>query len=214
MTVHAPQQGNDAAGVSLAGVYRLLKWFRSEDFRQAVRVALAMVITYGIALSMDWDKPFWAALSVAFCSLATVGDSINRGIQRVLGTLLAGVVALMLVALFPQDRWLFLLSMSAFIALCTYRMNNSPRFFFIWFAAGFTVPILAMVGGTVGANSFEIIILRAQQTTLGVVVYSLVAVLLWPRRGRGAIRGLRAHRLQRPAPALRTVSQVDGRHCG
>jgi hypothetical protein len=155
----------------------------SERFKDAFRVALAMVITYAIALSMSWDKPFWAALSVAFCSLATVGDSINRGIQRIVGTLLAGVVTVLLVALFPQERWPFLVSMSAVLALCTYRMTGSPRYFFIWFATGFTIPILAILGGGLALNSFETIILRLQETALGVVVYSVVAVLLWPRPG-------------------------------
>ena len=151
--------------------------------KEAIKTALAMVITYGIALAMDWDKPFWAGFSVIFCSLATAGESIDRGIQRVVGTLIAGVVTLALLALFPQDRWLFLLSMSAFIALCTYRLSSGSRFFFIWFAAGFTVPILAILGGGLAPSTFDTVILRAEQTVLGVVVYSLVAILLWPRRG-------------------------------
>ena len=155
----------------------------SDRFKHAFKVALAMVVTYGIALSMDWDKPFWAALSVAFSSLATTGDSINRGLQRVIGTLAAGVATLALVALFPQDRWPFLIAMSAFIAFCNYRLSAGSRFYFIWFAAGFSVPIMAILGGAIGANSFSTVILRAQETILGVVVYSLVAVLLWPRRG-------------------------------
>lgn len=155
----------------------------SDRYKSAFKVALAMTITYGIALSMNWEKPFWAGLSVAFCSLETAGESINRGIHRVLGTFLAGVATVMMMAFFPQQRWPFLFCMSAFIALCTYRMSGGSRFSFIWFNAGFNVPILAMLGGPVGLNSFDIIVLRVQETTLGVVVYSLVAVLLWPQRG-------------------------------
>jgi uncharacterized membrane protein YccC len=155
----------------------------SDRFKDAFKLALAMVITYGIALSLNWEKPFWAGLSVAFCSLATAGESINRGIHRIAGTLLAGVVTLTLMALFPQERWLFLLAMSAFIALCTYRLSSGSRYFFIWFATGFTIPILAMLGEGLGLNSFNVVILRVQETALGVIVYSLVAILLWPQRG-------------------------------
>lgn len=155
----------------------------SDRFKQAFKVALAMVITYGIALAMDWEKPFCAGLSVAFCSLATTEESLNRGVHRAVGTFLAGVAALIMVALFPQDRWPLLLAMSGFIALCTYRLSGGSRFTFIWFNAGFNVPIVAMLGGHVGLNSFDVIVLRVQETTLGVVVYSLVALLVWPRRG-------------------------------
>ncbi len=147
-----------------------------------------MVITYGIAMSMGWEKPFWAGLSVAFCSLATAGESIDRGVQRVLGTALAGVAVLSLMALFPQDRWLFLLSMSAFIGLCTYLWTSWSRNAFIWFNAGFNFPILALLSGGLALTSFEVAILRAQQTALGVVVYSLVAVLVWPQRGGASFR--------------------------
>jgi len=171
----------------------------SDRFKASFKVALAMMITYGIAMSMGWEKPFWAGLSVAFCSLATAGESINRGVHRVLGTFLAGVATVAMVALFPQDRWPFLLAMSAFIALCTYRFSGGSRFAFIWFNAGFNVPILAMLGGNIGLNSFDIIILRVQETALGVVVYSLVAVLVWPRQGgagfKNAVRSVcDAHR--------------------
>lgn len=155
----------------------------SDQFKDAFKIALAMVITYGIALSLDWEKPFWAGLSVAFCSLATTGESISRGIHRVVGTLLAGAATLMLMALFPQERWLFLLAMSMVIAFCTYRLSSGSRYFFIWFAAGFNIPILAILGDGLAINSFDIVILRVQETTLGVVVYTLVAILLWPRLG-------------------------------
>ena len=155
----------------------------SMRFKESFKVALAMLITYGIALSMDWDKPFWAGLTVAFCSLATAGESIKRGMDRTLGTILAGVVTVCLVALFPQDRWLFLISMSAIIAFCTYQLSSGSRHFFIWFTCGFTIPILAFLGGGMSLSSFNIIILRVEETALGVIIYSLVALFVWPQRG-------------------------------
>jgi signal transduction histidine kinase len=155
----------------------------SDQFKHAFKVALAMVIAYGIALGMGWEKPFWAGFAVAFCSLATAGESIDHGMQRIAGTLLAGLATIVMVALFPQDRWPFLLAMSGFIALCTYLVSGVSRYNYLWFNAGFNVPILAMLGDNLAINSFETIILRAQETALGVVVYSLVAVLVWPRRG-------------------------------
>ncbi len=147
-----------------------------------------MVITYGIAMAMNWEKPFWAGLAVAFCSLATAGESIDRGIQRVVGTVLAGIAVLTLMALFPQDRWLFLLSMSVFIGICTYLWTSGSRNNFIWFNAGFNFPILAILGGGLALTSFDIVVLRAQETALGVVVYSLVAVLIWPKQGGASFR--------------------------
>jgi uncharacterized membrane protein YccC len=36
--------------------------------KEAIKTALAMTIAYGIALSMDWDRPYWAGFAVAFVS--------------------------------------------------------------------------------------------------------------------------------------------------
>jgi len=91
----------------------------SDRVKAAVKTALAVVLAYGVALSMDWEKPYWAAFTVAFCSLATVGESLNKGLLRLSGTFLGGVAAITLIALFPQDRWLFLVGMSIFGGFCT-----------------------------------------------------------------------------------------------
>ena len=80
--------------------------------KEAIKTALAMTIAYGIALSMDWDKPYWAGFAVAFISLATVGQSLNKGVLRMVGTLVGAFVALTLIALFAQDSWPFILFLS------------------------------------------------------------------------------------------------------
>ena len=75
----------------------------SDRFKAAVKTALAMVLAYGIALSMDWDNAYWAGLSVALCTLSTLGESLNKGLLRLSGTFMGGFVTLALIALFPQD---------------------------------------------------------------------------------------------------------------
>jgi uncharacterized membrane protein YccC len=148
-------------------------------FKAAFKTALAMVVAYGIALSMDWHNPYWAGLAVAMCSLSGLGESLRKGLLRVSGTLIAIPVTLTLLASFPQDRWLFMLFMSIYIAFCTYMMAGTFRYYF-WICAGFSVPLLALAGGPEGLNAFETVILRGQETSLGVVAYSLVHILVWP----------------------------------
>ncbi len=50
-----------------------------------------MTIAYGIALSMDWDRPYWAGFAVAMISLATIGQSFNKAALRMIGTLMGMV---------------------------------------------------------------------------------------------------------------------------
>ena len=62
----------------------------SDRFKAAIKTALAVVLAYGVALSMNWEKPYWAAFTVAFCGLSTVGESLNKGLMRLSGTFFGG----------------------------------------------------------------------------------------------------------------------------
>src|SRR5215470_4577897 len=161
--------------------------------KAAVKTALAIVLAYGVALSMDWEHAYWAAFTVAFCSLSTVGESLNKGLLRLSGTFLGGVAAITLIALFPQDRWLFLIGMSIFSGFCTYMMFGTSRWYF-WYVAGFSVPLLALAGGTNPLNDFQTVVVRGEETALGLVSYSLVWLLIWPTSTRQAFEDA-VHRL-------------------
>lgn len=156
---------------------------QSARFKEAFKTALAMAIAYGIALWMDWDRPYWAGFAVAFISLATVGQSLNKGAMRMFGTLIAVVVALTLISLFPQDRWLFMASLSAYVGFCTYMMAGSQQQYF-WNVCGFVCVIICMDAGPDSIEAFNTALLRAEQSGLGILVYSLVTVLLWPTNSR------------------------------
>jgi len=147
--------------------------------KESIKTALAMTIAYGIALSMDWDRPYWAGFAVAFISLSTIGQSLNKGAMRMLGTLLALTMSLLIIALFAQERWWFMVALSGWVGFCTYRMSVSRRSYF-WYLAGFASAVIAFDGGINPVNAFDTAILRAQETGLGVLVYTLVTTLLWP----------------------------------
>ena len=123
--------------------------------KESVKTALAMTIAYGIALAMDWDNPSWAGVAVAVISLATVGQSLNKGALRMLGTLVAVVVALTIIALFPQDRWLFALLLSVWVGFCTYMMGGGKHQYF-WLVGGFVAVIISVQAGSSSIDAFDI----------------------------------------------------------
>ena len=159
--------------------------------KEAVKTALAMTSSYGIALGMGWDKPMWAGFAVAMISLSTAGQSLNKGVMRMLGTLVAVVAALTLLALFPQDRWLFMLVLSLYVGFCTYMVMGN-RYQYFWFVSAFVCMIIAFESGAESQQAFQIAVLRAQETGLGILVYSLVSIFLWPQDSRAALEGVTA----------------------
>ncbi|WP_193164757.1 FUSC family protein [Microbulbifer hainanensis] len=151
--------------------------------KEAVKTATAMTLTYGIALGAGWNKPMWGGFAVAMVSLSTLGLSLNKSALRLLGTLVAAVVALCLIGLFPQERWMFMVGLSLWVGVCAYMMQGSNRAYF-WNVCGFVSVIICVSVVTTSASPFQVAILRAQETGLGILVYSLVAMLIWPRHSR------------------------------
>jgi hypothetical protein len=88
--------------------------------KETIKTGLAMAISYGVALQLGWDNPKWAGIAVAMISLSTAGQSLNKGAMRMLGTLVGLAAALTFLAIFPQDRWLFMVVLSLYVGFCTY----------------------------------------------------------------------------------------------
>nr|WP_255441535.1 MULTISPECIES: FUSC family protein [unclassified Synechococcus] len=150
----------------------------SPRIRFGLRLALAMVMAYAVALSMDWQKPFWAGISVTVLSLDSAGQSLLKSILRIVGTLAAAVVALSLIALFPQDRWWFFLSLSLYEGFCCYRMLGSP-YPYAWMVSGFVAAIIAIDGGPPdGLTDFNVAMERLQETGTGILAYAFSGFLI------------------------------------
>ena len=165
----------------------------SRTAKESVKTALAVTLVYAIALGMDWDRPYWAALAVAVCSLGTLGDSLTKAANRMLGTALAIVVAFLILSLTIQDRWWFMVLLSAWLAFCAHRLTGS-RVPYVWQVGGFVTAIIAIDASGIPEQAFTTAVLRAQETTMGVVVYSLVSIFLWPARSGTQFRAIARER--------------------
>lgn len=146
-----------------------------------------MVIAYGIALGMGWENPRWAGFAVAMISLSTAGQSLNKGVLRMLGTFMAAAVALTLIALFAQERWWFMVALSVYLGICTY-MLMGKTFQYFWYVSAFVCLIIAVDGGPSAETAFQTAMLRTQETGMGILVYSLVSVFLWPQSSGGSLK--------------------------
>lgn len=190
----------------------------SMRFKEAFKTALAMVIAFGVAMALDWEEPVWAGVAVAVISLPTIGQSLNKAAMRMLGTLVAVLVALALLVAFPQDRWGFITAIALYFGLCTY-LAGGNRYQYFWQVCGFVCLIVAFAAIQAPGDGFRIAVLRAQETGLGILVYSLVAMILWPVSSRSlfddAARSLAAtqHRLYRACRAS-IVGDKNGEAAG
>jgi uncharacterized membrane protein YccC len=147
--------------------------------REAIKVGLAMTVAYYLPLRFEWMSATWPAVAVAFISLPTAGQSIQKGLLRIAGTLMAFVASLLILGLFTQQRWLFLLAFSLYLAVVTYKMTGRDGQYF-WFCAAFVAMMIATAGPGDG-DAFEYAAYRTMETIAGVAIWTVISVLLWPR---------------------------------
>lgn len=139
-----------------------------------------MVLSYYVAMRFSWLNPSWAAITVAVVSSGDIGQSLGKGVLRAKGTFLAFLAGLFFIAVFPQDRWLMLLSLSIFLFFVTYKMTGKQGQY-AWFVTGFVTLMIVTAPVESPADSFEFAAYRALETLTGIGIWTLVSVFLWPQ---------------------------------
>ncbi|MCU8501877.1 FUSC family protein [Vibrio vulnificus] len=152
----------------------------SASTKEAIKAALAIVFALCLAMWFQWDKPYWAAIAVAVMALnETFAHSLQKGQNRIIGALMGTGYALFLITLFSQDRFLFIAFYTLFLAVSLFMASDEKRGYI--FVQGYTVcTIICCMGGFDSIYTFHYMMLRIQETLLGIVVFTLVYKLLWP----------------------------------
>ncbi|QLE83716.1 hypothetical protein FLM48_00585 [Shewanella sp. Scap07] len=148
--------------------------------KEAIKFGVALALTMVVSLSLGWTKTSWSMLTVVVLSgLSAYGYVAQKSRNRIVGTLIGTLYAFVAIALFAQQRWMFIAAMALFLAICVY-MGGHRRWGYM-FNIAITVALIistAVTGDS--ANVFNTAVLRLQDTVLGVVLYSLVYRSLWP----------------------------------
>ena len=174
-------------------------------FREAIKIGLATVITYYIAMRMDWMNPTWAAIAVGMISLPTAGQSINKGILRMRGTLIAFVAGLFFLGLYPQSRWLFFIALTPFLGFIAYKTAGSKNQYF-WFVIGFVTLMICTAGSGTSDYMFQFAAFRTLETLMGILVWTLISVFIWPRSNLDALKTVSKSLLENQTKLVGQVS--------
>ena len=141
-------------------------------------VSLALYVAFWLQL----DNPYWAGTSAAIVCQPQLGASLRKGWFRMIGTLVGAVMSVVLLALFPQDRVLFLGALALWAAVCAFGATALRNFASYAAAlAGYTVAIvggdlLGAVGGLNANAAFLTAVSRATAICLGIVCAGVVLV--------------------------------------
>jgi hypothetical protein len=160
-------------------------------FRYATKTALSLTLAYLIPMAMGWSQPQTAAITVMLiAATGMVSDSLQKGVLRILGTVVGAALGLSLIALFPQDRLVYLLAVSIVASIVIYLYNAYQGDSTVFMLTA-VVTLMVFNGGDAD-GAFLYGVDRAFMTAFGVIVYTVVASILWPVKTADNTRALAA----------------------
>ena len=155
--------------------------------QEAFKLALSMMLFYWLALWMNWDLPKFGALAIVVVSLSTTGASLNKGVMRVAGTGLGALAGFVLLSWFSQSPVGMLLGVGLYLVIIGYFMQTS-RQGDTWFNAGLIAVAVWSSSYMQVDTAFHFATTRFLETAAGVIIFTLVSILLWPRTSGQALQ--------------------------
>ncbi|CUW46931.1 FUSC family protein [Novacetimonas hansenii] len=179
----------------------------------AARNTLASLIALAAALWMELDSPQWAVATVWSVAQVRRGESMSKARWRIVGTLAGAVAAVVFIAAFPQQAWLFFPAVAAWIGLCSFLATFSVNFrSYAFVLSGYTCSIIAVAAASQPDNVFFIAVSRATYIVLGVVCEAAMALLFahnLASRARATMLARVEDVLHRLASLLREIVLYD-----
>jgi uncharacterized membrane protein YccC len=179
---------------------------QAPSLRSAFATTLACQIAIVVVMTLHLSNPAWAVVTILVLATPTAGASVQKGVLRLVGTVIGAGLALMLIEWFDQMPLAFSLS---FFALCmAAAYGASGRQHSYAYLIGFvTVIIVAMEGLAQPDQAVNIAFARACEVGVGVATGVLVRLSVWPVRSTTRLRGELAASLEQGASLLHASGQ-------
>ena len=163
----------------------------------AAKTTLSALLALLVAFAFNLDEPKWSLLTVFIVAQPASGLVLAKSFHRLIGSVVGAAMALLLVALFAQERVLFIGALAVWLGFCTFAAKYARNFAAYGFVlAGYTAAVVGIPGALTPGNAFYIAVARLTEIGLGIIMTATVSHLLLPvslgARLRKAIVDLRA----------------------
>ncbi len=153
-------------------------------FRHVAKVAIASTLAMGLCMLLELRGPATAMVScIVVMMFQQSGMVIARGFYRGLGMLGGSLAGLVLVSLFSQASWMFLLVLASWIGLCVFGSSYFRNFQSYGFLlTGYATAITSLPALSNPYGVFDNLVYTVSEVVIGVACASLVSALIFPRR--------------------------------
>ncbi len=146
------------------------------------KMTLAVVIAMWVSIRFELGQPFTAMVTAFIVMQPQSGMVLMKGVYRALGTVAGMLASLVLFALFPQERELFLLGLSLWVGLCTTGAALSRNLNTYGFVlAGYTAAMIGLPLLPQPASFFVYATNRCTEVMIGIFCAGIVSELIFPQ---------------------------------
>jgi uncharacterized membrane protein YccC len=148
------------------------------SFKSFLAVALALLIGFSAGL----PRPYWAVASVYVVAQPLTGALRSKAVFRLLGTVVGGCMAVLLVPPLVNAPELLSLALSVWVGLCLYLslLDRTPRSY-VFMLAGYTAAIIGFPSVNAPQVVFDTAVSRIEEIIIGILCATLVHSVLFPR---------------------------------
>lgn len=152
------------------------------DWLFSIKAFIAACVAFYVALWINLPSPYWAVATVYIVSQPLAGPTASKALYRLMGTVLGGVGAVLLVPNLVNTPELLALGLSLWTGVCLFLslMDRRPHSY-MFMLAGYTAPIIGFPSVDDPGAIFITAISRVEEIGLGIVCASLVGAVVFPR---------------------------------
>ncbi len=152
--------------------------------QHGIKCGLAAILAWWVAQTIRLPNPTWALITVFVLALAPyVGSMGEKGLLRIVGTLIGGFLGMLLVGNFADNIVVIAGGVFVILTVCTWLFGWN-RFPYAFFLCALTTNVVVSSGLSDPDHSWSIAIHRFLEVSIGVGSTLLVSSLLWPRYAR------------------------------
>ncbi len=165
--------------------------FRNVGFREiifSVNCFIAVMLSLFIAFRLELKNPWWAMITVYLTSQTLSGAMRAKAVYRIIGTLISGVVMLIIVPNLVDAPELTAAAIILWVAFCLYvsLLDRTPRSY-MFALAGYTAALVGFPTVLDPGGIWDTAIGRMEEIVLGTVSAALVHSVVFPRSVTSAL---------------------------
>ncbi len=150
---------------------------RPAQSRMGAVAAVSVILTTTVALAMQLDAPWWAAISGYMSLMSTGAASVRRGLLRLSGTIAGAVLGFIMARWLPYDQVALCLFLGCATMAGVVAVQVSPHGL-AWLFMSITSSLVLLMSLNDPTQAFEIACYRTLDVAVGVSCAMVTAKLL------------------------------------